>query len=113
MSWSNADVWRAYRAILRAQILEGEGLALSMQQQNTRGISWALISLGDVALDQGDTARATDCFQGALDIFRQKGNQLMSGWAQINLGRVAYTQGDFVVHRHFLWSIDNAFGKVI
>jgi hypothetical protein len=72
------------------------GLALFMERGTAWGISWALISLGDVALDQGDTAGATYFFQDALDLFRRACNRLMSGWAQISLGRIAYMQGDLM-----------------
>ena len=58
------------------------------------GIAWALLSLGDVAFEQGDAARALPWLQEALAVYRGLGDAESTAWALCNLGRVARVQGD-------------------
>jgi tetratricopeptide (TPR) repeat protein len=69
-----------------------ESLDLFRQQETSWGVAWAVLSLGDVALDQGDAAQALVYFEEALAL--SQGDISSNAWALISLGRVAHVLGD-------------------
>jgi tetratricopeptide (TPR) repeat protein len=71
-----------------------ESLALFRERQIMWGIVWALISLGDVALDQGDPTQALGPVQEALALTESLGDTYGNMWARCLLGRLAHLQGD-------------------
>jgi hypothetical protein len=56
---------------------------------------------------------APTLIEESLALYREIGDCIGMANELVERGRMARLQGDFVVHRHFLWSIDNAFGGVM
>ncbi len=69
-------------------------LALFREQQIMWGVVWTLISLADVALDQGDAAQALGPVQEALALTESLGDSYGNMWARCLLGRLEHLQGD-------------------
>ena len=74
-------------------ILLEQALARFRDVQDRRGISWVLCHIGFLAHDQGDIARACDCFQESLTFSRIYGNQLGAAVCLEGLAGVASRKG--------------------
>lgn len=68
---------------------------LSFQQLgDIRGIAWARLYLGAIAMYCHEYAPAQHAFETSLKLFREL-NNVSVGWALQYLGRLAYKQGDY------------------
>jgi hypothetical protein len=77
----------------QAVVLLEESLTLCREMTDTLGCAWALLWLGQVALDKDDLARATALATESLALFRDCGERGGSGWAIRILAGVAGKQG--------------------
>jgi ATP/maltotriose-dependent transcriptional regulator MalT len=87
-------VARLQRDYERSGKLLQESLALFREQQIMWGVVWALISLADVALDQGDYAQAQAPVEEAQALTQSLGDSYGNMWARCLQGRLAHLQGD-------------------
>jgi len=78
----------------RAEQLEEESLAHVRWMGDMARTALALLSLGDVAYDQGEMATATARFAEARALFEELGEVEDAAWALKCLGEVMHTQGD-------------------
>jgi predicted ATPase/DNA-binding SARP family transcriptional activator len=79
-----------------AQALFAEGLTLSREVADERGIARALGGLAILALAQGDDTRAATLYEESLALSRKRGDQHLIAGALDGLGVVALNQGDDV-----------------
>jgi non-specific serine/threonine protein kinase len=75
-------------------MLVEQSLALFRDLGDQKGIAWAFLSLGDLALGRGDTPQAAAHFQEACILSRHLGDSVAGAWALYNLGQVAIDQSD-------------------
>jgi Flp pilus assembly protein TadD len=71
-----------------------ESLAVFRDLKDVRGTAMALIGLGDVARDLGDSKRMAALSEEGLMLARACADTLMAGYALHNLGVAAWQQGD-------------------
>jgi hypothetical protein len=71
-----------------------ESLALVRELGDRDGIGIALLGLGDIARNQGDTARMRLYCEESLALFRELGHQWAIGFSLNNLALAAYLDGD-------------------
>jgi tetratricopeptide (TPR) repeat protein len=71
-----------------------ESLAVFRDLEDVRGTAMALIGLGDVARDLGDSKRMAALSEEGLMLARACADTLMAGYALHNLGVAAWQQGD-------------------
>lgn len=72
-----------------------EGLALSRELQDTRGIGLALSGIGRMAHLRGDHARAVVLYEENLRLFRAMGETEEVAWTLTRLGILAHEQRDY------------------
>jgi non-specific serine/threonine protein kinase len=80
----------------RATALYEECVALHRELGDREGRAYALLGLGDIARDQGDTDRVYTYCEESLAIFRELGHPLV-GFALNNLALAAYLDGDLAL----------------
>ncbi len=72
-----------------------QGLSLSQEIGNKRGVAGVLSNLGNIARLQGDLARARNLYEQSLSLCREIGYEWGVGTALHNLSVVAWEQGDY------------------
>jgi tetratricopeptide (TPR) repeat protein len=99
--------WLADSAERQNNLSASQGYALQAQElaaslDDRKGLATSLSNLGNIAMDQGEYARATDLYQQSLVIFQQLGDQLGIASSLSNLGIIAVSQGEYVraIDRH-------------
>ena len=83
-------------AYARATALYEECAALHRELHDREGEGYALLGLGDIARDQGETERVRVYGEESLAIFRELGHPLV-GFALNNLALAAYLDGDLAL----------------
>ena len=78
---------------MAAQRLHEEGLSLSREVGDARGVSWALNNLGVVATNQGMFDRAKAILEENLAVAEQANDPASIATALLELGRLAHFQG--------------------
>src|SRR5947199_117003 len=78
-----------------------EGLAISREHGDKRGIAWCLFGLGMLAHSQGDYSKARALYEEPLAIYRELESKSGIAWALQTLGEVAHDQGDNTAARAF------------
>jgi tetratricopeptide (TPR) repeat protein len=73
-----------------------DSLTLWRELEDQAGVARALLTLGEVAVMQEDTARATALIEESLLWFHQHGDSHGIAWACNHLGHVAQIQGEYV-----------------
>jgi tetratricopeptide (TPR) repeat protein len=79
----------------RARLLTEESLSLSRELKDPRGISGALVVLGELARDDGHYDRAMTLFQEALTFARESGDSWLIASRLIYMGSLAVRQGQY------------------
>jgi len=80
----------------RATVLYEECLALHRALEDQEGIGNALLGLGDIARDLGDTARVREYCEETLTLFQELGHTWV-GFSLNNLALSAYLDGDLAL----------------
>jgi DNA-binding CsgD family transcriptional regulator/tetratricopeptide (TPR) repeat protein len=80
----------------RAKVLGEESLALSRRADDTRGIAWALYTLGVGELMQGNLTDAASHYREALALFRALGEMRGIAWTYNDIASVELLQGDYM-----------------
>jgi tetratricopeptide (TPR) repeat protein len=80
----------------RATALYEECLALHRELGDQEGVGNALLGLGDIARDQGDTAGVAEYCEKTLAMFRALGHTWV-GFSLNNLALAAYLEGDLAL----------------
>src|SRR5207248_3906359 len=80
----------------RASAFYEESLALHRELGDREGIGNALLGLGDIARDLGDTARVRRYCEESLALFRELGHTWV-GFSLNNLALAAYLDGDLAL----------------
>lgn len=108
-----ALMWLGYTAVGQGEaetarsVLEEALALLESESPPTPRLGIALMHLGDVALQQGDYARAEACFQRGLTNQREVGSPWGVASLLNNLGEVARCQGDYeTARRYYLEALD-------
>ncbi|MCW3096940.1 MAG: hypothetical protein JWL77_2558 [Chthonomonadaceae bacterium] len=78
-----------------ARVLHEEGLTLSREIGDSRGLANALANLGNVAATQGDYTYAQALYQESLEIKREQGDRHSVATTLNNLGNIAKEQGRY------------------
>jgi DNA-binding CsgD family transcriptional regulator/tetratricopeptide (TPR) repeat protein len=73
-----------------------ESLRLCREAGDGRGLSWALISLGNVSGCQGDHDQAMELYEEGMALSRELGDAAMLPKYLLNLGNVSMDRGDHV-----------------
>ncbi len=97
----NQASWLAWRQgdYASARAFSEEGLTLCRELGDKRGVAFALINLGRVALNQGDYATARALLEQSPTLCRELDDKWGMAFALNNLGFVASNQGDSATAR--------------